>query len=415
MKPVEISKNVWWVGAIDWNVRDFHGHTYKTKRGTTYNAYLIIDEKIVLVDTVYGPFADEMIERISKIIDPSKIDYIVANHVETDHSGALPAINKLCPKAKIYGTSKCKEGLERMYYLGLDFQTVKTGDKLSLGKKTLSFIEAPMLHWPDSMFSYIVEDAILLPNDAFGQHYATDRRFDDEVDQSLLMEEAAKYYANILLPLSSLVLKKLDDVKKINLSIKMIAPSHGIIWRKDPYKILNAYASWASQETKPKAVVVYETMWGATEKMAAQISDGLIESGIDVRVFEINQADRTEIIKEMLDARCFVLGSSTHDNDMLPGMAGFLELLKGLNPKNRIAAAFGSYGWAGGAVGSIEKIIKESGFEIVQQPIAIKYMPDKNDTEKCFNWGKELAEKINVSPSPQLAGTGGSGQIFKTG
>ena len=394
MKPVEISKNVWWVGAVDWNVRDFHGHTYKTKRGTTYNAYLVIDEKIALVDTVYGPFAGEMIERISKIIDPAKIDYVIANHVETDHSGAIPAISKICPKAKFYGTQKCKEGLQRMYYLDLDLQTVKTGDKLSLGKRTIQFVEAPMLHWPDSMFSYLVEDAILLPNDAFGQHYATDVRFDDEVDQAILFQEAAKYYANILLPLSSLVLKKLEDVKKLNIPIKMIAPSHGIIWRKDPMKIVNAYVTWASQVTKPKAVVVYETMWGATEKMAVQIADGLIKSGIEVKVFEVNQTDRTEIIGEMLDAKCFVFGSSTHDNDMLPNIAGFLELLKGLKPKNRITALFGSYGWAGGAIGSIEKVVKESGFEIVQAPMTLQYMPDKNDAEKCFNWGVDLAENI---------------------
>lgn len=403
MKPVEISKNIWWVGAIDWNVRNFHGHTYKIKRGTTYNAYLIIDEKIALVDTVYGPFAGEMIERISKIIDPAKIDYVIANHVEIDHSGGIPDISKICPKAKFYGTQKCKEGLERMYYLGLDFQAVKTGDRLSLGKKTLQFIEAPMLHWPDSMFSYLVEDAILLPNDAFGQHYATDKRFDDEVDQVLLMDEAAKYYANILLPFSGLVLKKLEDIKKLNIPVKMIAPSHGIIWRKDPSKILNAYASWAAQETKHKAVLVYETMWGATEKMAAQISSGLIKSGIDARVFEVNQTDKTEIIKEMLDAKCFVFGSSTHDNGMLPNIAGFLELLKGLKPKNRITALFGSYGWAGGAVSSMEKVVKESGFEIVQQPMAIQYMPDKNDTEKCFNWGMDLAEKIKKRENVSLA------------
>ena len=394
MKPVEIAKNVWWVGAIDWNITNFHGHTYTVKRGTTYNAYLIIDEKITLVDGVYGPFIQEMLERISKIVDPSKIDYIIANHIEADHSSSFPELMKICPKAKFFGTQKCKKGLERMYYLGLDFQVVKTGDKLSLGKKTVHFIEAAMIHWPDSMFSYLAEDNILFSNDAFGQHYATDKRFNDEVDQVLLMEETVKYYANILLHLSGVISKKLDDIKKLNLPIKIIAPSHGVIWRNNPLKIFDTYVLWAQQPTKQKAVIVYETMWGATTKMASQIADGLIKSGIETVVFEVNSTDRTEIMGEMMDAKCFILGSSTHDNDMLPNFAAFMEFIKGLKPKNRIAAVFGSYGWAGGAVNSIEKIAKEIGFEIVQQSLSIQYMPDKNDSEKCFNWGRDLAGKI---------------------
>ena len=394
MKPVEIAKNVWWVGAIDWNITNFHGHTYTVKRGTTYNAYLIIDEKITLVDGVYGPFIQEMLERISKIVDPSKIDYIIANHIEADHSSSFPELMKICPKAKFFGTQKCKKGLERMYYLGLDFQVVKTGDKLILGKKTVHFIEAAMIHWPDSMFSYLAEDNILFSNDAFGQHYATDKRFNDEVDQVLLMEETVKYYANILLHLSGVISKKLDDIKKLNLPIKIIAPSHGVIWRNNPLKIFDTYVLWAQQPTKQKAVIVYETMWGATTKMASQIADGLIKSGIETVMFEVNSTDRTEIMGEMMDAKCFILGSSTHDNDMLPNFAAFMEFIKGLKPKNRIAAVFGSYGWAGGAVNSIEKIAKEIGFEIVQQSLSIQYMPDKNDSEKCFNWGRDLAGKI---------------------
>jgi len=394
MKATEIKKGIYWVGAVDFNVRHFHGYTYPVARGSTYNAYLIVDDKIALVDTVYGPFANEMIERIKAIVDPAKIDYIVANHIETDHSGALPDIMKLCPKAKVYGTAKCKEGLQRMYYLNLDFQAVKTGDKLNLGKKTLQFIEAPMIHWPDSMFSYLVEDAILLPNDAFGQHYATQERFDDEADEAALMDEAAKYYANILLPLSGVIAKKIEDLKKLNIPIKMIAPSHGIIWRKDPLKIVNAYAGWAAQNTKPKVVIAYETMWGATEKMAREIAEGAASTGVEVKIFEINHTDRADIIGQMLDARAYIIGSSTHDNDMLPNIAGFLEFLKGLKPKNRIAGVFGSYGWAGGAVNSIEKVLKEAGLEIAQPSFSVQYMPDENDVKKCFQWGKDLAEKI---------------------
>jgi len=394
MSAIEIVPKVYWVGAVDWNVRNFHGHTYTTKRGTTYNAYLIVDDKVTLVDTVYGPFAAEMIERIREVVPPERIDYIIANHVETDHSGALPELMKLCPKAKILGTAKCKEGLYRYYYGDWDFQVVKTGDKLKLGKRTLTFLEAPMLHWPDSMFSYLVEDQLLLPNDGFGQHIATSGRFDDEVDQGALMDEAAKYYGNILWPLSALVLKKIEEVQKLKLPIKMIAPSHGIIWRKDPAKIINAYLSWARNETKPKAVIVYETMWGATDKMARKIADGISDTGVSVKLYDINRADSTEVIKEMLDARGYIIGSSAHDNDMLSRIAGFLEFVKGLKPKNRIACAFGSYGWGGGAVKSVERVLKEAGVEIAQESIAVKFMPDESEVKRCYEFGSSFADRL---------------------
>jgi flavodoxin short chain len=394
MHNLEILPKIYSVGAVDWDVRNFHGHTYTTKRGTTYNAYLILDEKVALVDTVYGPFTDELIENIRQIIPVEKIDYVIANHVETDHSGALPQIIKLCPKAKVVGTEKCKEGLYKHYYGNWDFQVVHTGDKINLGRKTLSFIEAPMIHWPDSMFTYCPEDQLLMPNDAFGQHYATSGRFDDEADQCALMDEAKKYYANILWPLSSLIQKKIEDVQKLNLPIKMIAPSHGIIWRRDPAKIVNAYLSWAKNETLPKAVIVYETMWGATEKMARKIAEGLVDSGVEAKIFNIASSDRTEVLTEMLDAKGFLLGSSTHDNDMLPSMAAFMELFKGLKPKNRIAAVFGSCGWAGGAVKEIEEIVKEAGVEIVQPGLAVKYMPDESETKRCYEYGREFAQKI---------------------
>jgi flavorubredoxin len=399
MQSVKIYEDIYWVGAIDWNIRSFHGHTYETERGTTYNAYLIMDEKIALVDTVYGPFAQEMIEKIKSIVSPEKIDYIVVNHVETDHSGALPELVKLCPKAKVIGTAKCKEGLYKTYYGDWDFQVVKTGDKLKLSKKTLTFIEAPMLHWPDSMFTYVVEDAILLPNDAFGQHYATGERFDDEVDRDALMDEAAKYYGNILWPLSALVLKKIEEVQKLNIPMKMIAPSHGIIWRRDPSSIINAYISWAKNETKPKVVVLYETMWGATEKMARNITEGVIASQVSVKLFDVNQSSRTEIIKEMLDAKGYIIGSSTHGTDMLPTIAGFLEFVKGLKPKNRIACAFGSYGWGGGAVNSIERILKEGGIDVVMPGLAIKYIPDESEIKRCLEFGVEFAKRIKGSVS----------------
>ena len=390
----EIKKGIFWVGVVDWNVRTFHGHTYSTNRGTTYNAYLIIDEKITLVDTVYGPFANEMIEKIRQIVPPEKIDYIIANHVETDHSGALPALMKICPKAKIFGTAKCKEGLYRHYYENWDFQIVKTGETLNLGKRNLAFVEAPMIHWPDSMFTYLPEEQLLMPNDAFGQHYATSVRFDDETNICELMDEAEKYYANILWPLGSMILKKIQDVQKMNIPIDMIAPSHGIIWRKDPAKIINAYISWAKNEAASKVVVFYETMWGSTEKMARKMVQGLTDAGVEVKLFDLAQSDRSEVIKACLGSKGYIIGSSTHDNGMLPTIAGFLEFFKGLKPQNRLAAAFGSYGWAGGAVKDIEEILKSAGIELAMPGISVKYVPDENEIKQCYEFGKAFAAKI---------------------
>jgi len=354
------------------------------------------------VDTVLGSFSIELIENIREVVPVEKIDYIIANHVEVDHSGALPEIMKLCPKAKVLGTQKCKEGLYKNYYGfrrsagegGWDFQVVKTGDRLKLGKRTLSFIEASMIHWPDSMFTYLPEEELLLPNDAFGQHYATSERFDDEVDQCALMDEAAKYYGNILWPLSAIILKKIEEVQKMAIAIKMIAPSHGIIWRQDPMKIVNAYTSWAKNETKPKVVVTYESMWGSTEKMARQIVEGIIARGLSVKLFDVATSDRTEIIKEMLDAKGFIFGSSTHDNDMLPNLAGFLAFVKGLKPRNRVGCVFGSCGWQGGAVKEMEEILKETGIEIAQPGLSVKYVPDESELKRCFEFGRDFSAKI---------------------
>ncbi|MBU1125674.1 MAG: flavodoxin domain-containing protein [Candidatus Omnitrophica bacterium] len=394
MSVQEILPNIYSVGVIDWNVRTFHGHTYTTKRGSTYNAYLILDEKIALVDGVLGAFTEEFLSNIRQVVPFEKIDYVIANHVETDHSGALPAVMKLCPNAKMLGTQKCKEGLYKNYYGEWDFQVIKTGDTLALGKRSLNFIEAPMIHWPDSMFTYCPQEQLLLPNDAFGQHYATSERFDDEVDQCALMDEAAKYYANILWPLGSVIAKKIEEVQKLNIPIKMIAPSHGIIWRRDPGKIINAYLGWAKNKTQPKVVVVYETMWGATEKMARKIIEGITSGGVSVKLFDIATSDRTEVIKEMLDAKGFLFGSSTHDNDMLPTMAGFLAFLKGLKPKNRLTSAFGSYGWGGGAIKGIESVLKEAGLVNTQPGLSVQYVPDTDEFKRCYEFGKEFAQEV---------------------
>ncbi|MDO8489425.1 MAG: flavodoxin domain-containing protein, partial [Candidatus Omnitrophota bacterium] len=294
-------------------------------------------------------------------------------------------------KAKILGTAKCKEGLYRHYYKDWDFQIVKTSDQLKLGKRTLSFIEAPMIHWPDSMFTYCLQDELLMPNDAFGQHFATSERFDDQVDQCALMEEAQSYYANILWPFGSVILNKIQEIQKLNIPIKMIAPSHGIIWRKDPAKIINAYISWAKSETKNKVVIVYETMWGATGKMAGEIAQGIASQGIEFKLYDIAQSDRTEVITQMLTAKGFIFGSSTHDNDMLPNIAAFLEIVKGLKLKGRQVSFFGSYGWAGGAVKEMQEELSNSGADFTFPGISVKYAPDEAELKSCFEFGSKFA------------------------
>ncbi|MEJ5292470.1 MAG: flavodoxin domain-containing protein [Candidatus Methanosuratincola sp.] len=394
MSKIELAEGIYWVGAVDWDVRNFHGFSYTTHRGTSYNAYLIVDEKVALVDTVYKPFAGEMVRRISDVVDPSRIDYIVMNHVESDHSSSLTEMMGLAPKAKIFGTARCKAGLEKHYFCKMDFQTVRTGDELRLGRRTLMFIEAPMLHWPDSMFTYVKEDGILMPNDAFGQHLASSGRFDDEVDAHVLMEEAAKYYANILLPLSPLVKKKIDEILAMKVPISMIAPSHGIIWKKDPLKIVNAYAKWAAGETEKRVIIAYDTMWGSTEKMARAILEGIRSEGVEARIYRFPYSDSSDIIGELLEAGGLLVGSSTINNGILPTLAPFLVDVKGLKPKGRKAAAFGSYGWMGGATDEIEAALKAAGMEIVMPALKVNWVPTEEELKRCEEFGREFARKL---------------------
>jgi anaerobic nitric oxide reductase flavorubredoxin len=394
MKEIKLTDGVYWVGAVDWDTRHFHGHTFSTHHGTTYNAYLIIDQKIALVDTVFAPFAEEMIQRIKQITDPQKIDYVIANHVEDDHSGSLPKIMSLIPKAKLVCNVRCKEGLLRHYYTDWDFQIVKTGDKINLGKKNLSFLEVPMLHWPDSTFTYVEEDQILLPNDAFGQHLASSERFDDEIDECLLMKEAAKYYANILMPFGSIVLKKIDEMQKLGWKPKMIAPSHGIIWRKNPQKIIDSYLKWGKAEAKDRVIIAYDSMYDATERMAWIIAEGIKNEGIEFEIYKLSTTDRNDVITQLLEAKGLLVGSSTVDNDMLPDVFSFLGILKGFKPKNKIAGAFGSFGWSGGAVKNIESMLQEMKVEVFEPGISFKYVPTGEELNKCFEFGKRFARKI---------------------
>ncbi|MDY6964642.1 MAG: FprA family A-type flavoprotein [Halobacteriota archaeon] len=390
MSKVELKDGIYWVGAIDWNLRDFHG--YVTAKGTTYNSYLIVDEKIALVDTVKYTHTDEMLRRIRDIIDPKDIDYMIANHVEMDHSSSLTAIMDIAKDAKVVSTERGKEGFTKYYDCDWDFITVKSGDEIKLGKKTLTFLEAPMLHWPDSMFTYVKEDKVLLPNDGFGQHVATSKRFDDEVGD--VMEDAATYYANILMPLSSLVVNKIDEVVKLGIEIEMICPSHGIIWRSDPGKIIEAYVKWGKGETSEKAVIVYDTMWGSTDKMAKAILEGISSEGVEVKLLKLRENHRSDVMKEVLDTKAVIVGSPTLNNGMFPTVADFLTYMKGLRPKNKIGAAFGSHGWAGGAVKVVEAELEAAKFEMMKPDLDFQFKPTEEELEKCFDFGKEIALKI---------------------
>ena len=390
MGKVELKKGIYWVGAIDWNIRSFHG--YDTPRGSTYNAYLIVDDKVALIDTVKVPFFDELVERVREIIPFDKIDYLISNHVEMDHSGSLPRVKDLAKNATIIATERGKKGLTRYYKKEWPFETVKTGDTLDLGKKKVTFVEIPMVHWPDSMVTYSPGDKILFSNDAFGQHLATSKRFDDEVGWEIIYPEAATYFANIVMHLAGPVLKALDAVKGLDLD--MIAPCHGLIWRKDVEKIVKAYYAWAKFEAREKVLIIYDTMWGSTEKMAKAILEGIREEGVEVKLMNITQTGRTEIMKEVLDAKALIVGSPTLNNGLYPTVADFLCYFKGLRPQGKIGVAFGSYGWGGGATKAIIEELKATGVEVIEPEIKYPYLPDKEELEQCKELGKRIVAKV---------------------
>ncbi|MDR1662920.1 MAG: FprA family A-type flavoprotein [Endomicrobium sp.] len=387
-----IKDDVYAVGIVDWNERHFHGHAYVTKRGVTYNSYLVIDEKITLIDTVRKDFEKELLENIRNIVDPSKIDIIVINHIEPDHSGAFPEVLKACPKAKVYGTEKARDGFLKYYGVCGNWTTVKSGQSLKIGKRTLEFIDVPMIHWPDSMFTYCVSDKILFSNDGFGQHYATNKLFDDEVNFDILMEEAQKYYANILWPFNMLVASKLAAISKLNLAIDFIAPSHGLVWRKHIPDIMEKYLYWSAHKCKKRVAVVYETMWNSTEKMAQKIVEGITSEGVEVVLFDVTKNDRTDIASYMLDAKGWIFGSSTHNGEMLSVIAGFLHFLRGSRARGRKSFAFGSYGWSGEAVKDIEDTI--SNITTFDFSFRVIFNPTKEELNKCFEAGKSFALKI---------------------
>ncbi|OHD65344.1 MAG: MBL fold metallo-hydrolase [Spirochaetes bacterium RBG_13_51_14] len=371
MKAIAIKDNIYWVGGIDWDLRNFHG--YLTQRGSTYNAYLVIDKKITLIDTVKRYLCDEMIERIQSVADPSKIDYIISNHVEMDHSGSLPILAEIAPTATILTSPSGHKGLTAHYPSGLNLKAVGAGETLSTGAYTYHFVLTPMVHWPDNMVTYLPEERILFSNDAFGQHIASAERFDDEYLLDIIMQEARKYYANIVLPYGEQVKKALAAASSLN--IETIAPSHGIIWRKNIGAIMSAYADWAGNKTSDKALVIYDTMWESTRKIARAIARAFENRGFRTLLMSLQTNHISDIMTELVDAKYICVGSPTLNNNMLPTVSAFLTYLKGLAPKNRIALSFGSFGWGGQSVGQVEEVLKSCGYAMLES-IKIKYIPD---------------------------------------
>ena len=394
---VRISESVTWVGKTDWELKKFHGEDYSTHRGSSYNSYLVRDEKVALIDTVWSPFGEEFVENLKKEIDLSKIDYIIANHGEVDHSGGLPALMREIPDTPIYCTANAVKSLKGQFHQDWNFVTVKTGDTLKLGKKTLIFVEAPMLHWPDSMFEYLDGEEILFSNDAFGQHYATELLYNDLVDQAELYQEAVKYYANILTPFSRLVTKKIEEVLSFKLPLKMICPSHGVIWRDDPAQIVKKYLEWAGDYQENQITIVYDTMWDGTKKMAEAIAKGIHQgdSSVAIKLFNAGKADKNDIVTEIFKAKAVLFGSPTVNKGILAPLSGMLHEIKGLAFKNKKVAVFGTYGWSGESVDVLNTFVRDAGFEVVQNGLNKLWSPDEENLKDCEEFGMNFISKLS--------------------
>ena len=392
MKPIEVAEGIYWVGAVDWNIRDFHG--YATYQGTTYNAYLIMDEKVTLIDTVKKEFADEMLHSISQIVDPKKIDFVISNHTEMDHSGGLPRVmHRIGEDKPLICSQMGYKNLARHFKERWNYKPVENGEEMSLGKRTLTFMETRMLHWPDSMFTYVKEDKLLFSSDAFGQHYAGYERFDDEIGDAI-MPHALKYFANILLLYSPLVLKLVSKVTEMGLAIDTICPDHGIIWRKEPQKIIKAYVEWSLQKPRKKALVIYDTMWQSTKKMAESIATAIAEEGVDAKPLHLRSCHRSDVMTEVLDAGAVVVGSPTLNNGLFPTVSDFLTYMKGLRPQNKIGAAFCSYGWSGEAMNLISNELKAMKFDVIDPGVKIQYVPDGKGLEECRQLGRNIGKRL---------------------
>jgi len=392
----QINDRVTWVGKIDWELKKFHGEEYSTHRGSSYNSYLVQDEKTALIDTVWQPFDEEFVNHLKKVINLKKIDYIIANHAEIDHSGALPLLMKEIPDTPIYCTANGIKSLKGHYHQNWNFVQVKTGDSLNLGQGQLIFIEAPMLHWPDSMFTYYTKEAILFSNDAFGEHYASELMYNDLVDQAELYQEAIKYYANILTPFSPLVTKKIHEVLGLNVPVSMICPSHGILWRDNPTQIVEQYLKWADSYQEHQVTIIYDTMWDATKHMAEALAEGIksADPTLTIKLFNVGRADKNDIITEIFKSKLILAGSSTINKGILSAMAAVIEMMKGLKFKNKKAAAFGSYGWSGESPKLMTEALKECGFEVIEESFGTLWQPDEEALALCRSHGKKCAEKL---------------------
>jgi len=391
----KIKNNVYWVGKIDWELRKFHGNEYSTNRGSTYNSYLIREEKNVLIDTVWMPFSKEFVKNLSKEIDLEKIDYVIANHAEIDHSGSLPELMERIPNTPIYCTANGVKSLKGHYHKDWNFKVVKTGDTLDLGNgKQLIFVEMRMLHWPDSMACYLTGDNILFSNDAFGQHYASEYMYNDLVDQDELFTECIKYYANILTPFSALVDKKIKEVLALNIPIDIIATSHGVIWRDNPTQIVEKYLAWANDYQENQITILYDTMWDGTKRMAEAITKGIreIDKKVNVKLYHIAKTDKNDIITEIFKSRLILVGSPTIGGGILSGVAEILEMIKGMRFKNKKAASFGCYGWSGESIKVIKEHLEKSGFSVINDGIRALWNPDDESLEKCVEFGREIAK-----------------------
>lgn len=393
----KITDRVTWVGKIDWELKRFHGDEYSTNRGSSYNSYIVRGtEKTVLIDTVWLPYDKEFVARLKEEVDLKKIDAIVMNHNEIDHSGALPALLREIPDKPIYCTKKGEAILRGYYHEDWNFINVKTGDKLSLGDIELTFIEAPMLHWPDTMFTYMSGDEILFSNDGFGQHYASESLYNDNVDEGELMYEALKYYVNILNPFSMMVTRKVNEILSMNLPLKMICPSHGVIWRENPRQIVEKYLAWANSYQEDQITIVYDTMWNSTRTMAEQIAAGIYDEdkAVTVKLMNVAKDDKNDIMTEIFRSKAILVGSPTINNGYSYAIAGILEMAHGLKFKKKKAAAFGSYGWGGEAVKKINPLLEEAGFELANEGIRAQWVPDQNAIEECRQFGKEFAKSL---------------------
>lgn len=390
----QVKGNVSWIGYIDWELESFHGDDYSIMNGSSQNAYLIQEEKTVLIDTVWTPHRFEFVENLKQEIDLKKIDFIVANHGECDHSGALPALMAEIPDTPIYCTANAVKSIEGQYgKRGWNFKVVKTGDSIDIGNgKKLIFVEMRMLHWPDSMAAYLTGDNILFSNDAFGQHYAVEELFNDKADKCLLNKEAMKYFANILNPFAPILTKKLDEIGKLELPIEMIAPSHGAIWRDNPLQIVENYAKWAQAYQEDQITVAYDTMWEGTAKLAHEIAAEIHRQSPDtvVKVFNIAKADKNEIMTEVFKSKAIAVGSPTVSNSILSSVAGWLEFLSQLKFKKKKAAAFGCYGWSGESVKILQERLKSAGFEVTDESVKSLWNPESEDIALIPELVKEL-------------------------